>query len=683
MIVILAVAGVFFAVAGNGVVAADSRSLLAGADNNMVILRWLWPADSVFPPKYRVYRRKEGGAWNLLTPQGIEKVRNRDRARKVLGDELFTKYQGLLFPVVPDPGKNPAAYQKVARNLQALWGMTMLSADLNPGLADLLGVRYRDRTAKNGTTYRYRLDRMDKKTGKWQTVATTGPVVPAKTVIGAPQLFQGKGGDGIAMVRWKREPRFSGYEVYRSEKKDGHFQKINRLPVVILKNRDRDGNVRYPEWIYADRSVENGTTYWYLVRGRDPFGRLSQPTRPIALTPRDQTAPGAPRKFDAREKGDSVTLSWEKSPEKDLAGYRLYRSTNYKDGFEEITDQLLSPNTVQYEEHGLPTGKTFWYCVTAVDKTGNESPRSYIAPANIRDIVPPEIPGKPTVKTEPGIFHLAWKANSDKDLAGYRVYMAHERGEKYYHLLTRKPVEETTFTCTVPETMSGISFYFKITAMDKAGNESGFSAITEARLPDVTPPRPPVIDRVRNGEGKITITWYPSSEKDVAGYDIYRYTRGENKEKASHLNGKKPLPATATNFTDSKDLELGRKYRYFLTAIDRDGNISGPSREKVGAIHDLTPPKTPHLLHAGYDADKKGIVLNWKKMGADDLAGVILYRSASRKGNYRPVSGLVRENIYVDAKANPEQEYYYRAMAFDRVRNHSGYSRTIKYVPGK
>ncbi len=661
--------------------ARRNRGLLAGTDDNLVILRWLWPPDSLLPPVCRVYRSEGGGGWQLLTPDGISGTRDRKEARKILGKALYEKYQGLLFPDIPDPVKNPGAYRKIGRNLQALWGMRMLVADLNPKLARVLGVRYEDHTARNGRTYRYRLDRLDRKTKKWRTVAVTGPVVPARAIIGAPPMFQGKGGDGIAMVRWKREERFSGYEVYRSEKRNGRFRKINRLPVVILKNRDKNGNIRYPEWIYADREVENGTTYWYLVRGRDPFGRLSRPTAPIALTPRDRTAPGAPRKFDAREEGDAVTLSWEKSPEKDVAGYRVYRSTNYKDGFRLLTKKLLPPDTLQYEEHGLPTGRTFWYCVTAVDRAGNESPRSYIAPANIRDVVPPAAPRHLAARTEPGRFLLRWQAGTEKDLAGYRVYMAPDREEKYYHLLTRDPVPETSYVFEIPKTLSGSPLYFKITAMDRAGNESGFSAIVAARLPDVTPPRPPVLKSVRRGENMITISWFPGSEKDVAGYFLYRYTRGKDRKSAICLNGKEAIPASTDSFTDRSDLEPGRKYLYFLTAIDRSGNVSAPSRELVGAVFDRTPPGTPELIRAVYDPQRKGVVLAWKKSPARDLAGVVLYRSTRKKDGFRPVSGLVRTTSFVDSTADPGRTYYYRALAFDRVRNRSGYSGVVTYRP--
>lgn len=652
---------------------------LAGADNNRVILRWAWPKGTIFAPQYRVYRRESGAdSWVELTVKPITKVKSRERAKKVLGDSAYQKNVGLLFPQIPDYRKDPKKYQAVVKNLGALWGMTMLSADLNPKIADLLGIRYVDNTALNGTAYFYRLDM--KGDGGWKVVGTVGPVNPGQKTIGAPPALQGKGGDKVAMLRWKREERFSGYEIYRSEKKGAKLHHLNKLPVVILKNRDKDGNIRYPEWIYADRSVENGKTYWYVVRGRDPFGRLSLPTIAISLKPRDLTAPMAPAEFTVHVRGDVVRMSWLKSPDKDLAGYYIYRSLDYKAGFKRVTAKPLPPDTLEYTDKSLPANKTFWYCVVAVDKAGNESARSYIAPANTRDIVPPAAPVKLEGKTEPGKVFLTWQANKEEDLAGYRVYLAMKQDEKYYHMLNQKPMLATSYLYELPKTASANPYFCKITAMDKSGNESESSAIIEVKLPDVTAPRSPVIKKVTNGEGKITVTWYPCSEPDVAGYSIFRHRKGGDKKKALQLNDTL-LPPDSNKFIDKRDLQLGVKYLYFMKAVDREGNISIASRSSVGAIYDLTPPAAPKNLQVGFSRWKKAVVVTWKNPDASDFAGVLIYRAEKSEGPYRPASSLLQGKKLVDKKADRHHEYFYRAVAFDRVKNKSPFSKTVHYRP--
>ena len=132
----------------------------------------------------------------------------------------------------------------------------MLSADLDPALADLLGVRYEDKKVLKGTSYIYRLALI--KGSKEETIAFSLPVTPGNPVIYPPPMFQGKGADSRILLRWKREDRFSAYEIYRSGTKNGRYKKINKAPVIIVKTYDKKGNIKYPEWLYTDNDLDNG-----------------------------------------------------------------------------------------------------------------------------------------------------------------------------------------------------------------------------------------------------------------------------------------------------------------------------------------------------------------------------------------------------------------------------------------
>ncbi|ADV80988.1 Fibronectin type III domain protein [Terriglobus saanensis SP1PR4] len=97
-----------------------------------------------------------------------------------------------------------------------------------------------------------------------------------------------------------------------------------------------------------------------------------------ALT--DTFAPRAPTGLDsiATPKSDeskvSIDLSWEPNAETDLAGYLVYR----KDSVSGITAKLtpqIQPGTAFHDEV-LLAGRKYIYWVTAIDRSGNESPRS-------------------------------------------------------------------------------------------------------------------------------------------------------------------------------------------------------------------------------------------------------------------------------------------------------------------
>lgn len=85
---------------------------------------------------------------------------------------------------------------------------------------------------------------------------------------------------------------------------------------------------------------------------------------------------------------------------------------------------------------------------------------------------------------------LAWNANTESDLSGYRVYVGTE--SRAY----RMPIDVGNTTAyEVLDLEAGITYFFAVTAYDTSGNESGFSnEVTETvedTSPDTTPPAPP------------------------------------------------------------------------------------------------------------------------------------------------------------------------------------------------
>jgi membrane-bound inhibitor of C-type lysozyme len=79
---------------------------------------------------------------------------------------------------------------------------------------------------------------------------------------------------------------------------------------------------------------------------------------------------------------------------------------------------------------------------------------------------------------------VSWQANSEADLAGYRVYYG--TASKTY---TASPINVgKTTQYTVNNLTSGTTYYFAVTAYDTAGNESGFSSEVPYTSPDTDPP---------------------------------------------------------------------------------------------------------------------------------------------------------------------------------------------------
>ena len=72
---------------------------------------------------------------------------------------------------------------------------------------------------------------------------------------------------------------------------------------------------------------------------------------------------------------------------------------------------------------------------------------------------------------------LQWTANTEPDLAGYKIYGATSSGA-YGAAVATVPANATSFVA--PGLQRGVTYFFVITAFDTAGNESARSAEVSA-----------------------------------------------------------------------------------------------------------------------------------------------------------------------------------------------------------
>ena len=122
---------------------------------------------------------------------------------------------------------------------------------------------------------------------------------------------------------------------------------------------------------FLDSTARFDTAYSYRI---EAFSTLSRSgfTAPIGITPIDTFPPSVPAGLSAVPGIGSIEVAWERSPEPDVAGYRLYRATPDLD-WRAVGGQTPSAN---YSDRDVASGVRYRYAVSAVDLKGNESPRS-------------------------------------------------------------------------------------------------------------------------------------------------------------------------------------------------------------------------------------------------------------------------------------------------------------------
>jgi fibronectin type 3 domain-containing protein len=131
---------------------------------------------------------------------------------------------------------------------------------------------------------------------------------------------------------------------------------------------------------YRDTQFEFGKAYVYVVRTlvTQEDNEIESDNSDVAVvTALDTFPPAAPQGLVAAVLPGAtpgsvvVDLSWSINLETDLAGYRVYRSEQEGTRGQLVTGDLLPTPAVR--DTSVQPGHRYWYSVTAVDRTGNES----------------------------------------------------------------------------------------------------------------------------------------------------------------------------------------------------------------------------------------------------------------------------------------------------------------------
>ena len=167
-----------------------------------------------------------------------------------------------------------------------------------------------------------------------------------------------------------------------------------------------------------------------------------------------------------------INLDWNDNTEQDLLRYRIYRSTI--SGFTPDDSNFIATTTSSsYIDSGLGPETTYYYVVTAVDTSFNESPASNEDSATTHppDLIPPAAPtGLIVISTSSNQIELDWNDNVEPDLENYIIYRSTTSG------FTPSSSNQITTTImsqyTDTNLISGTTYYYKVIAMDTSDNPS-------------------------------------------------------------------------------------------------------------------------------------------------------------------------------------------------------------------
>jgi DNA-binding beta-propeller fold protein YncE len=163
--------------------------------------------------------------------------------------------------------------------------------------------------------------------------------------------FPMRAGDSV-MLMWMPFPGAASYNVYRSAKPGGPYDKIATSPANN----------------FMDPNVPQDKSFYYVVKpvvgGKE--GDSSAEVELKGLEPMKTPAFVG----DLITPDNKISIRWEINPK--AAFYNLYRSEAEKGDFK----LLASVQDTKYTDGNVAVGKTYYYKVTSVSSTNTESPRS-------------------------------------------------------------------------------------------------------------------------------------------------------------------------------------------------------------------------------------------------------------------------------------------------------------------
>ena len=262
----------------------------------------------------------------------------------------------------------------------------------------------------------------------------------------------------------------------------------------------------------------------------------------------------------------------------------MYRSTTTGFQVNTLTDTpLAQPTSNSYSDtNGLSDSTSYYYRVAAVDNAGNIGVLSAEKSGTTLDsIAPSKVLGLSVTPVSSNQLDLAWTANTEPDLSGYKVYRGTVSGFAI-NFTSDIPIAQPTVNSYSDNDSLAASttYYYRVVAVDTSGNVGELSdegsATTAPVVGDTTPPSKVLGLAVGSiTANSIGLSWTSNIEADLDHYNVYRGTTAGFVVNSSTI----PLAQSATNTYSDTGLPQSSTYYYKVAAVDTSGNKGNVSDE--------------------------------------------------------------------------------------------------------
>jgi fibronectin type 3 domain-containing protein len=370
---------------------------------------------------------------------------------------------------------------------------------------------------------------------------------------------------------------------------------------------------------------------------------------------------------------DRLELNWNRSNASDFAQYKVYRSlTPGVDSTDILVSTLSSISTNSLIDTGLAANTTYYYKLYVIDNTGLWAGSNEVHANTFTNIPPNPVTIYPVV-ADPGThdrLSLTWSACNDQDFLRYELFRSMDATVDTSDLLILVSSTETAYTDT--GLTSTTTYYYRVMALDRAGNRS-WSNIVSGRTGVDNPPPSAVILPLNpepDNYQSIDIRWNQPDLNDFQSYRLYSW-RGDNNRTDS------VLLAIITNldsvsFMDHPAFDTGIdtvNYWYIVYTIDNGRNAAASNALRVHLVDDA-----PGSADGIVVSDSAIFTISWTNNNIPDFGSYRLLRDTLSSPNQAVVvfAGFDQGvTTYSDRNVAGGLTYYYWLEIFDRRGHHS------------
>ncbi len=262
---------------------------------------------------------------------------------------------------------------------------------------------------------------------------------------------------------------------------------------------------------------------------------------------------------------------------KDLGGFKVLKACGtcmgtfepFRDiSFEEQKGYTIARGRLYFYDDDVMNGFEYAYRVYPYTKGGTRGDSSNTI--TVKWQKPPEAPKNVTASVSDARVELIWPREE-----GY-LYNVYRYDGDVYPLFPLNPAPFAAGLFADSGVTNGKKYVYEVRKVIEIGGllREGEGVKVEATPIDRTAPAAPTMVNALKKGNMISITWADNTEKDLAGYNVYRISGGGNKLKLT-----KDL-IKENSYLDQKSSDE-RYVSYYVTAVDIAGNESGPSRESI------------------------------------------------------------------------------------------------------